>query len=59
MLLDEGVKLSELRVLLILGTLSHQDLQDLLEPFSDLSPLQIFAERLQKTKINSLIFFSG
>merc|ERR550532_1626691 len=45
-LLDEGVKLSELSVFLFLGALSHQNLQDLLEPFPDFSSLEVFAERL-------------
>ena len=46
-LLDQGVKLAELGGLLLLGTLSHEDFKDLLEPFSDLSPLQVFAEGLK------------
>merc|ERR1740123_1313142 len=45
--LDKGVKLAKLGVLLFLGALSHQDLEDLLEPFPDLSPLQIFAEGIE------------
>merc|ERR1711868_200933 len=44
MLLDQSIKLSKLIGSLFLGTLSHQDLQNLLEPFSDLGSLKIFAK---------------
>merc|ERR1719468_968712 len=46
-LLDQSVKPAELCSLLLLGALSHKDLKDLLEPFSDLSPLQILAEGVE------------
>merc|ERR1711868_251490 len=44
MLLDQSIKLSKFIGSLFLGTLSHQDLQNLLEPFSDLGSLKIFAK---------------
>merc|ERR1711874_542786 len=46
-LLDQGVKLAKLCGLLLLSALSHQDLQDLQEPFPDLSPLKILAEGVE------------
>merc|ERR1719223_604038 len=46
-LLDQSVKLVVFLLLLILGALSHQDLQDLSQPFLDLSPLQVFAQRVK------------
>merc|ERR1719270_902657 len=47
MLLDQSVKLSQLSVSLVFGTLSHQDFQNLLEPFPHFSPLKVFAERIE------------
>merc|ERR1711868_259872 len=44
MLLDQSIKLSKFIGSLFLGTLSHQDLQNLLEPFPDLGSLKIFAK---------------
>merc|ERR1712045_968123 len=46
-LLDQGVEFAHFCVSLILGALGHQDFQNLLEPFPDLSPLQIFAQRVE------------
>jgi len=46
-LLNETFKLVVFLLLQVLGALSHQDLQDLSQPFLDLSPLQIFAEGIE------------
>merc|ERR1719474_910129 len=45
--LDEGFKLISLSLLLILGTLGHEDLKDLCQPFLDFSPLEVFAQRIK------------
>merc|ERR1719394_841280 len=44
MLQDELVKFVMFILPLVLGTLSHQDLQNLLEPFPNLGSLKIFAK---------------
>ena len=50
-LLDQGIELGNLVGSLFLASLSHQDFQDLFQPFLDLAALQIFAKSL-KHKIN-------
>ena len=47
-LLDQQIKFVVFILSLILGALSHQDLQDLSQPFLDFSPLQVFAEGLKE-----------
>merc|ERR1719435_222509 len=56
-LLDKSIKLVSLCFLLVLGTLSHQDLQNLSKPFLDLSALKILAERMEG--ISLTLEFSG
>merc|ERR1711971_668513 len=51
-LLNETFKLVVFLLLQVLGALSHQDLQDLSQPFLDLSPLQIFAERVESVSFS-------
>merc|ERR1719512_120989 len=46
-LVEQSIELVVLLLLLVLGALSHQDLEDLSQPFLDLSPLQVFAERVE------------
>ena len=47
---NEFIELLDLLGPLLLSTLSHDDLQDLLEPFLDLSSLQILAQGLKKQR---------
>merc|ERR1719334_605525 len=47
MFLDQSVKLSKFSGPLVLGTLSHEDFQNLLEPFPHFSSLKIFTERIE------------
>ena len=57
MLLDEHVELAELLVALVLGPLSHENLQDLSQPLLHLGPLQVLAESLNtKKEIDQTLF---
>merc|ERR1711868_107780 len=47
MLLDQDVQFSHFALSLTLSTLSHQDLQNLIQPFLNLSSLKIFTQRIE------------
>merc|ERR1712168_527129 len=46
-LLDKSIEFVAFALLLILGSLSHQDLEDLGQPFLDFGPFQIFAQSVE------------
>merc|ERR1711963_412224 len=46
-LLDQDVQFSHFALSLTLSTLSHQDLQNLIQPFLNLSSLKIFTQRIE------------
>merc|ERR1719341_249219 len=47
----DSIKFVSFSFFLVLGTLSHQNLQDLCEPFLHLSSLQIFAKRIESVSL--------
>merc|ERR1719391_1044650 len=56
--LDESFKFVTLSLLLILGTLGHEDLEDLCQPFFDFGPLEVFAQRIKGVSL-ALEFCGG